>query len=862
MLAAMTRMLLRLRVLFRRSHNQELEDELRLHLELLEQEYQHAGMSPEDARRAARRQFGNAARIQEQSRELFSFRLLNDLIRDAQLGVRAIRRRPGFAIVTIVALVIGIGANVLVFGVINSLLIRPLDVPAPARLVRAYSAGEDPRAPVDYLDYIEYRNRNQSFTGLAMFQSGGLWEVRRERQPAAMLHVMPVTGNYFNALGVRAAIGRTILPADDHPEVADVVVLSDVCWRRYYGSDPDVVGKIILIDRTPHRIIGVLPSSFKGADGATLIPMHYVPWKESFPRGHLIGRPKPGITVEDSQEDLAGIASQIEARTGRATSIVVYPARRLDPHFLATSKLAPIAVLFMAVVGAVLLVACGNIAILLLVQYAGRRREIAVRLALGASRRQLARQLVAENLVLTIAGGACGSAAAAVTARLLTQMQFPTSMPHALPFEFDWRVGGFAVALTGIALAASALGPAVQSLKTNVVSSMKEAESAHIGRRFRTGSRLFVLQVAMCTALLIVAALLLGSLDAPKRWNQGFEMDRVLMATVHLPGAGYTPEAGSALTMALLKRLAAAPAVVSATAVDNVPLAPSAPLVPVYRSGAPVYVNHVAPEYFRTLGIPLLAGRDFTLRDDGQSRVVGIVNETLARRFWPGADAVGQRLPSGDGSWIEIVGVARDAKYEWIEEEPKAVLYRPLAQEAPPAVTFLIKTSRDPNDVVASLHAEIARLDPNLLAYNVGALDERIGVNLLPNRAAAFVGGLLGLLSLILSAIGAYGTMAFHARQRLREIGIRIALGARPAGVVGLVTRDGLRSAAVGLALGISAAIAAARLIQGFLYGVPLFDAIAFSVAALLIGGTTSAACFIPAWRASRTDPVSVIRSE
>ena len=792
------------------------------------------------------------------------FAFLNDL----RYGVRLLLKAPAFALVAIAALAIGVGANITIFGFASELLLRPLDVTEPDRLVRGYGDIKDPVAVIDYSDYEQYRDRNSSLASLALFHWGGLRPVRAE-SGTEMLHVMPVTGNYFSTLGVAAAMGRAITPQDDAPGAPAVVALSDVCWRRHFHADPGVVGRTIFIKRIPVTIIGVLPASFnKGAIGGPVVPQFYLPWNLLLGRagaGQLIGRLRPGVSRQAAQADLARVAAQLTAEHNRRTTIALYPATTMAPSFRGTMAL--FAVMFMAVVGLVLLICCDNIAILLLARTAARRREIAIRLALGASRAQLVRQLLAEDLLLSLLGGAGACAFAFVTARWLSQIYLPVPMPIALTFDFDWRVSLFAAALSLGATLLFGLGPALQAVKAEVVSALKEGGSGAAASGGRMRFALVVAQVAMSSALLVTAVTLVRTLTAPQASARGFNTDHVLMAQLNLPSGDYTPAQALAFYQKLQQELERTAGVLAVSLADNIPASNIKPIAYAdlqsdANGSQRVFSMAISPGHFRTIEVPLLAGRDFNPRDDSGSAAVAIVNQTLAQRFWPGESPIGKHLQAASGAPVEVIGLARDCKYESLQEAPKSFLYRPLAQQYAGTVALLVKTAGEPLAASSLLRSRIAELDANLLAYNLNTLEDRVGLNLLAERAAAAVSGILGSLALALGAIGTYGIMAFLVQQRRREIGIRMALGAQPGDVLRLITRQAMQWTLVGLALGSSAALGLVRLLRRLLYGISPHDPVAFLSVAILLAATAYLACYFPARRASRIDPLDALRHE
>jgi predicted permease len=513
--------------------------------------------------------------------------------------------------------------------------------------------------------------------------------------------------------------------------------------------------------------------------------------------------------------------------------------------------------LFAAVVAAVLWIACSNVAVLLIARAAARRREIEIRRALGASRLQLIRQVLVESALLSTAGGLGGVAFSLVASSFLTRFYLPVPMPIALPFHFDVRVAAFAIGVSFTACLLFGLGPALRTSR------------AGRARGSLSGGSLVVTQAALSTLLLTTAGLLMRTLTAPE--DRQFTTEGVLMATVRLSGAAYTPERSSAFQEELLRRLEGAPGFTSVTTAESVPLAGIQPLSErelKTETGEPqaeasdrrVFVNRVSRSHFRTLGIPLLSGRDFSPEDELDAPGVAIVNQTLARRFWPGQSPIGKRVAFEAGPWIEVVGLARDSKYRSIHEESIAVLYRPLAQEPVSTMTFLARTAMDLGSAAARLQEEVARIDPYLVVYNLHPLEDRIGLTLLGHRALAWVSGVLGTLALLLGAIGTYGLVSFLVEERRREIGVRLALGATPSRVIRLTTRQGMRWAAGGVALGIPAAFAGARILQSLLRGVSAADPIPMAAAAFLLFAATYAACYVPAKRASKGDVMAVLR--
>jgi predicted permease len=796
-------------------------------------------------------------------------RVLGDARRDARHGVRLLVKSPVFTAVAVVALAVGIGANLTIFGFVNALLLRPLPAAEPDRLIRADRGGPNAiENGVVYDDYLAYRDRTRTLSHLAFFHPGGILPVRIGARPAEPIQFVPVTGNYFDTLGVRAVLGRTFT-ADDDREGAGSVVLSHAGWTRHFNADPGIVGQTILIDRMPFSVVGVTGAQFTGTV-APVIPQMYATWRalprREMPSGFMIGRLLPEVSIATAQADFGRIASQLSRERNQPVSVAVYPAHTSMPGLQRVFAL--FSAVFMLIVGAVLWSACSNVALLHLVRSAARRREMAVRLAIGATRLQLVRQLLVENLLLAVLAGMLGTWLAYVTARWLTQIPLPVPMPIALTFAFDWRVLMFAVAISVVATMLSGLTAALDARRSDPAGVLREDPTA---RPFARMS-LIVTQVALTAVLLVVATALTRSLTAPP--DRQLDANGVIIATVSLPQSQYGTEQATTFFERLQVAAGSARGVTSATIVETIPLVNNRPMssIDVVRSDstaigdtrvgpARALVNHVSPGHFRTLGIPLMQGRDFTAQDDARALRVAIVNETAARRFWAGASVVGQVVRLGSES-ATIIAVANDSKYESLTEAPKAMVYRPLAQAAQPVfeAAILMKSSGDPRVAFSLARSLVASLDPNLVVTNLNTLDDRLGLTLLANRAAAITSGLLGIVALGLGAIGTYSVIAFLVLQRRREMGIRIALGASPGALVDMMTRQGLRSAAVGLAIGIAAGAGALRLVQGLIVGVRAADPVSFALVSLLLGTVAYLACVIPARQIGRGDPLAALR--
>ena len=591
----------------------------------------------------------------------------------------------------------------------------------------------------------------------------------------------------------------------------------------------------------------------------------------------LIGRLRPGVAIGEAQADLMTLAAAMvigPAPDRPRPVITVYWARTLAPEIAMPA--AVFTGVLLAVVGLVLLLACVNIANLLLSRSAARTREIGIRTAVGASRSRLVRQLLTESLLLGAAGGAAASLLAMAVARPIAAAagSLPSPAPIGLAFVVDWRLIAAAVGLSLVTTVAFGLVPALQSSNHDVLPALKDGAATAAPKQSRLRAVFLTTQVAMSTLLLVLAALFVRGLVSAQTLDRGLVTDGVLAASIDLESAGYNQARGAIVYEQLLERLERTPGLTSANIVDIVPLTLSnradGMVSEDHRERVDatlVYRNRVTPGHFRTLGIPLVVGRDFDARDRAEGTAVVIVNETLARRFWPGENPIGKRLREltdrgAPRPWFEVVGIARDSKYATVGEDPKPFMYRPMAQDYTPAGTVMVKTRGNAADALPLVRAAVADIDPNMALFSVMTLDSATSISLLPVKVAATVAGTLGVLALILGAIGLYGVMSYLVRQRTREIGIRMALGAERGTVVGLVTGHGMRWTGIGLVVGLAASFAVAKLIGGFLYGVGPADPTAFVGIALLLIGTAYVACYIPARRASRIDPLVALREE
>ena len=807
--------------------------------------------------------------------------------RNLQYSLRTLRKRPGFTLTVVITLALGIGANATIFTWIKAVLLEPLPgIEQPERLVEVWGATRNNSAlSLSYLDYLDYRDRNVVFSGLAAHQVQPL-NLGRGGKPERVWGAV-VSGNYFNVLGVKGLIGRTFLPEEDRtPNSHPVAVIGYGLWQRDFGADPKVIGRTITLNEHDFTIIGVTPKEFGSPfagialDAWTPVMMKdYValPHFSLTDRGSrwlmVMGRLKPGVTVVQAQANIAAIARQLE-RTYRQTNDQMGAAVYLlsqSPFSLKRSMQSALAVL-MAAVAIVLLIACANIANLLLARAASRRKEIAVRLALGSTRWRMLGQMLTESFVLASCGAAVGLTLAFWTARSL-----PAFLPpYGIQVSFDTRpdvvVLAFTLGLTVITTVLFGLAPALQASKPDLVAALKD-NAAALGqgqRKFPLQHALVISQMALSTVALISAGLFVRSLREAYEADPGFDPHRVLLASFDPFLSGHDDNHGREFYRRLIERVRTLPGVQSVTLARRLPLTLSGiafanvvidGYTPAKDEDMHLNYETVGPDYFRTMRIPLVQGRDFDERDNEHARGVVIINETMARHYWTGGDALGRRIKL-DKSWLQIVGIAKDVKNRTLNEALQPFLYVPFLQDYRSNMILVARTVIEPKTMFHAVRAETAALDPKIPMFDAKTFEEHIGLSLFLQRMAATILSIFGLLALSLAAVGVYGVMAYAVSQRTRELGIRISIGASRSDVLKLILGQGLTLSVVGLIGGLVTALVVTRFSAHLLYGVSSADPVTFTVIALLLLGVAVVSGYFPARRATRIDPVVALRME
>jgi Acidobacterial duplicated orphan permease len=839
-------------------------------------------------------------------------RLEDEMFQDLRFGARMLAKTPGLTLVVTLTLALGIGANTAIFGLVDAALFRPLPVvEAPDQLV-VIARGAYAQGALSYPDFKVLRERNEVLSDLALYMHTQVSFGNGARSEVVLGSL--VSANYFDALGIKPILGRTFLPEEDNtPGAHPVVVLSHGFWRSRFNGDPALVGRTIVLNNQRFTVIGVAPAGFDGEAP----PMKVNLWVPSmmtttmmapmpFEQGVLpdflgdrrhelfnaIGRLKPGVALAQAQAALETINRQLEQ------SNPVPPEQRFDPNAdrslrlvrprgIAIGPIRETAVtasrLLAATVIAVLLIACANVANLLLARATTRRKEIAVRLALGATRRRLIRQLLTESLLLAFIGATVGLLFAYWIKRLLLAFKppFPSAFTFTLDLPLDGRVLGFTLLLAVATGVIFGLFPALQASRPDVVPALKDESGAEGSRRRWLNLRgaLVVAQVALSLALLVSTGLFLRSLSYARQIDLGFKPDNVLEVSFNLAHQGYDDAKGGEFYRQIVERLESLPGAQSACVTNMLPLGFMALPLAVVPEGREIPPNErpfpssfaVGPRYFETIGTPLIRGRDFTAQDTLNSTQVAIVSEKLARRLWPEikdpGEALGRKLRIGDPDAIscEVIGVARDSKnniFNPIDREPEPTFYRPFAQGYSSAASVVVRAVGDPGGLIPTVRREVAALDENLPAQDLQPLSETTGLATWSVRTAAVALSFFGLLGLLLASVGIYGVMSYSVARRTREIGLRMALGAEARDVVKLIVKQGMGLALIGTVTGLALAVAVTRLIASLLYGVTASDPATFAGVAVFLMIVALLACYLPARKAAKIDPMTALRRE
>lgn len=866
--------------------DEEMKEELREHVEQQIRENITRGMSPEDALRSAMRMIGGIAQIEQRCRDVRG-NLLDDFFRDLRYGFRQLRRNPGFSALAVLCLTLGIGANAAVFSWVEGILFRPYPAVAHQERLYATAAIVQGESRPDFLSWPDFLDLRRSCTLCeAAFVSSITGSTLNVGDHAEVTTGSVVSANYFDAIGVHPMLGRGFEPgeevgSDSHP----VVVISYQLWRNRFKGDPEIIGKTQRLNNVPHTIIGVAPEGFYGTFVGRAIQF-WVPasMQETFGSGgykledrgarwiESYVRLKPGVSREQAQQQISAIAARLRSEypgTNRGRGIGLWPL--WETPFNHAGELLPILEVMVAVVAFVLLIACANVGNLLLVRSFVRRHEMSVRLAIGAGRGRLLRQLLTEGLILSALGTFGGFLVAYGCRHLLVKL-LPLGLGTAmyLPGAIDGRVIAMGAGICLIVTLIVGMVPAFESRHLDVAGPLKAESATLAGTRSRSWIRsgLIVLQVCLSFVLLVGGALLLESLERIRNSSPGFSTTRVVTTGVSLVAAGYDAPRAKVFQDELIDRLHALPGIESVAYAAVTPLGyssfPSSPIAvdgyqpaPDEQSG--VEYNKVSPGYLATLGIPLLSGREFVRSDDENAVPVAIVNRAMMMRYWRGQDPIGLRLQV-KGRWARVVGVAADSKYESMRETPKPFFYVPLPQDFVRDPELNIRTTQSLQSTLAAVLREVHAFDQNLALYEMITLQEQVNRSTSAQLVAVTLVSTLGVLALLLATVGLYGVMSYSVAQSTRELGLRMALGASAPTLLRLVLSRGLRLTLGGVLFGAIAALVLARFLGQLLYNVSPHDPVVFGSALVVMTVTAISACLLPAWRAARTDPARVLR--
>jgi putative ABC transport system permease protein len=813
-----------------------------------------------------------------------------NLVSDLRHGLRLLLRNPGFSATAVLLLALGIGANTAIFSVVNAVLLRPLPYQDSSRIMQIWHVPPAKSFPgltlfaVSPANYLDWRSQSHSFEAMAAY-GGGRFNVGSKERPQA-IQGAAVFSDFFSILRVHPVLGRTFLPDDDRPGQGHVVILGNTLWRDHFGGDPGIVGRDIILNGQSYNVIGVMPPKFKFPSWAQLwVPLAWTDETRAVRGNHnygVIGRLKPDVDIRAAKAELSAISTRLEQlypEDDKGWGATMRPLREEM-----VGDVRPALLVLLGAVTFVLLIACANVANLVLGKILARKKEIAVRMALGASRMAVLRQILAETVLLSVAGGVLGLVFARFGTTLIVKF-LADRLPGSTEITLDAPVLAFTVFLSLFAGILAGLLPTVHFTRTDVSEALKQGQSR--GTSDADGSRtrglLVVCEVALSLLLLISAGLMLRTLSQLTRVQPGFDPNRVLTLSIPVPDKKFgTPAAQISFFERVLQQVRATPGVESAGVIDNLPLDNGGSHQPVLIEGQPILpmadqpevdVRLISPGYLRTLRVPLLRGRDLSDSDVASRTPVVLISESMAKRFWPNEDPLGKHLTLTffPNAVREVVGVVGDVKLDSLDEtRPVATVYWPLDQiVAPPSepwrsfgMSLAVRTSGDPMGVTSGVTSAVHQVDPESPVVDVINMNDLVSNSLSPQRSNMFLLAAFAGLALVLTAVGIYSVLSYTVRRRGREIGIRMALGASRSDVVGMVLVDGMKPIFLGLAIGFAAALALGRVVSSLLYGVHATDPLTFATVALLLVTVGLLATVVPAYRATHVEPVRALREE
>jgi predicted permease len=873
------------RIFHRGNIYSDLAEEMRLHLEERTEQLMRDGMSRKEAEQAARRAFGNRRVIEERSREIWQWSTLESIWADLRYALRQLRKSPGFTFTVLVSLALGLGANTTIFTFVNALLFLPPPVKEPSRLVEVMQ--RDPKAsgiesflPLSYPGYSNLRDQNHTLSGFAAFDGDPGPVSWRNAGQGTLLHGQLVSGNFFSVAGIQPLLGRPFLPDEDRAGAAlPVMVVSYSFWKQQLGADRSIIGHALTLNGTSYTIVGVAPSSFTGVLIGTnpdfWAPLAMAPvftqdaqrlTNESGFWLFGLGRLKPEASKPQAQADLTVLTRALHRPNGDdVRDAAVYPVDLVPGPY--RGYVAAFTGLLMAVVALVLVIACANAANLLLARAIMRRRELAVRSSLGATRFRIVRQMLTESALLSVAGGAAGILLTRWSIPLLLSLK-PASIPLTIEAPLDWRVFSFALLLSLCVGILFGIAPALRTPRFELMSALKDEAQLAGPRRSWLRDSIVSLQIAVCLVLLIGAGLCVRSLFNARSIDPGFSTHNVVLAQIDPESLGYSKQQQHLFYQQLLDRVRALPGIDSVSLTSSLPLGTqrlSQPATidgftpPRGQPGVFVQTALVAPGFFSTMGIPILNGHDLssTVAHPGFSQVV--VNEAMAKRFWPGKNPVGQHFKVMDTA-METVGVVKTGKYRSLNEDPQPFMYRPFDFTSQ---AYLVAHS--PSDAQAALD-EISRtvreLDPNVVPTDMESIKQYMALPLFAAHTTGVLLASFGAVALLLATIGLSGVVSYSVSQRTNEIGVRMALGADRLDVVRLILKQGMRLTMIGILIGLALSFAATRVLADLLYGIKPLDPLTFAAVSLFLAAIAFVSCYVPAHRAASIDPMKSLRAE
>jgi macrolide transport system ATP-binding/permease protein len=896
------------RLWLRKKMEEDLEKELRFHLDQHAADLTAQGLDPEEARRRARLALGGPEQVREECRDARGTRWLEDLLQDLRYGARMLLKNPGFTLVVVITAALGIGVNTSIFCLVDAALLRPLSVAqAPKELVTIKRVA----GGFSYPDFKVLKERSDVLSGLALHLAVPVSFGNSDR--SEVVRGSLVSANYFEVLGIKPVLGRTLLPQDDEtPGAHPVVVLSHDFWQSRFSGDQALIGRNIILNNRPFTVIGVAAPGFNGEEPlwrvnfwvpvtmiSSLVRYQFITKMDVLRDRRLeffglIGRIKPGVSIVEAQVALDTISRALDLEQlgaispGQESNRPETRALRLIFHrgiMISYSReiAEKVSGLLTATTIIVLMIACANIANLLLARATTRRKEIAVRLALGATRLRLIRQSLIESVMLALIGAGAGLVFAYWINRLVKTIKppMPSVSTVTLDLPLDARVFGFALLLAVVTGVIFGLAPALQVSRTDVIPALKDESGAQglSVRRWNLRNVLVVAQVALSLSLLIGTGLFLRSLHFARQIDLGFKPEHVLGGMIDVGLHGYDEAKGREFYRQLVSRLEQLPGAQSASVTNVLPLSFSGPSTAVVPEGRDIPQKDgiiagniiIGPRFFDTLGTPLIRGRDFTVRDTINSSQVAIVSEKLALSLWPEikdpGEALGKRLRVGTPNPIscEVVGIVKDSKNSAavpLDKEPQPTLYRPFEQNYSVFASFVLRTGGDPRSLIAAVRREISALDENLPVQDLQPLSETIGVAFWSTRAWAAVLSFFGFLGLALASVGIYALISFSVARRTHEIGLRMALGAGARDILKLIIKQGLGVTLVGIFIGLGLAVALTRMLAGWLYGLSATDPATFAGTSLFLFIIALLACYLPARRATKVEPITALRRE